>query len=94
MPEAVGGCLGDLGLDKRQLLKGWPDLWLAGDNGGQHGRPPRRRRATTARARPNPSTPGHATPPRAHLPPGAPPCAGEKRWERRVKIGRQKSGSS
>jgi F-box/leucine-rich repeat protein 2/20 len=36
MPEAGGGCLGDLGLDKRQLLKGWPDLWLAGDNTTVH----------------------------------------------------------
>ncbi|CAN6279439.1 unnamed protein product [Urochloa humidicola] len=35
MPEPGGGFLGDLGLGgKRQLLKGWPDLWLAGDTPG------------------------------------------------------------
>lgn len=32
MPETGGRCLGDLG--QRQLLKGWPDLWLVGDKPG------------------------------------------------------------
>jgi F-box/leucine-rich repeat protein 2/20 len=30
MPEAGGGCLGNLSLGKRYLLKGRPDLWLGG----------------------------------------------------------------
>nr|CAB3505039.1 unnamed protein product [Digitaria exilis] len=34
MPEAGGHGIGDLGLGKRQLLKGWPDLWLSGDTPG------------------------------------------------------------
>ena len=40
MPEPGGRCHGDLGLGKRQLLKGWPDLWLAaGDAPGLRARP-------------------------------------------------------
>ncbi|RLM49028.1 hypothetical protein C2845_PMPSC002135 [Panicum miliaceum] len=40
MPEPAGRCHGDLGLGKRQLLKGWPDLWLAaGDAPGLRARP-------------------------------------------------------
>lgn len=33
MPEPGGRCLGDLG-GQRQVLKGWPDLWLVGDKPG------------------------------------------------------------
>ncbi|XP_039790820.1 F-box protein At5g51370-like isoform X2 [Panicum virgatum] len=40
MPEPGGRCHGDLGLGKRQLVKGWPDLWLAaGDAPSLRARP-------------------------------------------------------